>query len=86
MDLEGLQTALCGLRRATDVSGPDGWVSIRRRDVLQAKLDPVEVDRWCAACGGRLVPAPDLILSGQAVWREAARDAVAFQFPPGCLY
>lgn len=74
-----------GLPRATEVDGPEGWVSIRRRDVVQANLDPEEVDRWCAAQGGRLVPAPEAIPSGQAVWREAPRDAVAFQVPQESL-
>ena len=73
------------LPRATDLDGPEGWVSIRRRDVVQANLDPERIDRWCAAQGGRVVPAPEPILSGQAVWRQAAREAVAFQFPPGSL-
>lgn len=85
MDLASLKNLLRGLPRA-NVSVPDGFMAILRRDVVAAGGDPQAVETWISQSGGRVVPAPDPILSsGPAQWREPGRDARAYIFPSHLL-
>jgi hypothetical protein len=80
MDSSALKDLLRDVPCATDVSVPGGFIALRRRDIVNAGGDPGAVERLILPDGGRVLAAPEPIMSGQAQWRGSSRDAVAYVF------
>jgi hypothetical protein len=85
MDSSALKDQLRLLQRATDVPVPAGSVAIRRRHIVESDVDPVAVEQWISRNGGRIVPAPEPVMSGDAQWRPSSRNAWAYVFPSALL-
>jgi len=86
MDSATIKNLLRGLARESKTSVPDGGIVIHRREVVGADVDANAVESWILRNGGRVVAAPDEILSsGPAQWREPGREAVAYVFSPELL-
>jgi len=85
MDLSALRELLRGLPHVDGLPLADGCIAIHRRDVIAAGGHADVVERWVWRNGGRVVAAPEPIMSGRAEWRESSRDAVAYVLPSGLL-
>lgn len=85
MDSATIKELLRDLAPESKASVPDGGLVIHRREVVGAGIDADAVESWISRNGGRVVAAPDQILSDRAQWRESSRDAVAYVFSPDLL-
>jgi hypothetical protein len=53
---------------------------MRRLDIINAGGDPDAIETQILRHGGRIVPAPEPILSGTVQWQPPSREAVAYVF------